>query len=145
MELELDVSATGFLPTRAHVRKGQAEAKVALDPGVIVSGRALDGKGHPQMGVVSVSCGKGREHPGDPSTSRAGSELQGFAGGLCSATLTVISTPIQSFENTRYFSVAGKEPVSLEFQFPAVRHPIHLRFQGDGTARRALLFAEDLP
>jgi hypothetical protein len=71
--------------------------------------------------------------------------LQGLTSGLCSVTLTVISAPIQSFENTRYFWVSGKEPIVLDFQFPAVRHPIHLRFEGAGKPHHALLLVGELP
>jgi hypothetical protein len=144
MELDLEVKADGFLATRVHVRKGQTEVQVALDPGVVLTGRALDENGKPQLGMVVAQCPKGgnAQSPLDPE---GGFRLQGLSEGFCTVDLKVASPPMPTFEHTRWLWVDRKQPLHLEFQYPAVRHPIHIRFQGAGKPRHALLFVGDIP
>ncbi|XXF75025.1 carboxypeptidase-like regulatory domain-containing protein [Myxococcaceae bacterium GXIMD 01537] len=142
MALELNVKANGFLPTRVPVRKGQTEVLVAMDPGLIISGKVVGANGEPRPGWATASCaGKG-----GPATGNVGPEgfrLTGLGPGLCKVQVQVAAVP--SFEWERWVSLKAGEPQRVDFIEPSVRNPVHVRFEGPDKARRAILFMGDLP
>jgi hypothetical protein len=144
MELELDVESSGYKTARVHVRKGQTEARVALDPGLVLTGRVLNAEGQPDMGTVEAGC-EGAHASGqvDPEGRF---RLLGLQEGVCTVYFRLVSSPLPTFEYTRWLWLDRKQPLVLEFHAPPkVRHSVHIRFQGTGKPRHALLFAEELP
>jgi|GEM_PF-2323244 len=145
MALDLDVAASGYKDARVHVRKGQTEVPVALDPGLVLAGRALTAEGQPDIGTVSAHCGEG-VHTSGQVDPEGRFRLTGLREGLCTVSFQLISSPLPTFEYTRRLWLDGHQPPALEFRAPPkARHSVHLRFQGTGKPRRALLFAEELP
>jgi hypothetical protein len=144
-ELDLDVTAPNYRVARVHLRPGQTEVALALDPGLVLTGRALDAAGQPDIGTVSASCGEQKSTPVqlDP---QGRFRLTGLHEGACTLSFQLLSSPLPTFEYVRWIWLDPRQPLAFEFRAPPkARHPVHLRFQGQGTPRRALLFAEDLP
>lgn len=142
--LDLEVNASGYRAARVHVRKGQTEASVVLDPGGVLSGKALNAEGQPDIGTVEAFCGE-HAHASGQVDFQGQFRLTGLQEGLCTVSFRLISSPMPTFEYTRRLWL-GRQPPALEFHAPPkARHTVHVRVQGKGKPRRALLFAEELP
>lgn len=142
--LELTVRAPGFLGARIQVSKGQTEVKVALDPGSAVTGRALDAQGKPQLGSVMAVCSQGGRAQAQLD-AEGRFQLEGLSEGSCHVLLQVFSPPLPTFEHSRQIWVDRSQPLHLEFQYPAVRHNLHIRLAGTAKPEKAVLFSQEFP
>jgi hypothetical protein len=144
--MDLLVRPVGWPEKRVSVARGQTEVRVELEPGVGVSGRVLTADGSPEKGVATVSCTKGGLDRVPLNFQGEFLITQGLAGGICSVTLQLFSSPMPNFEHYRMFWLDPQQPPTLEFREPPVRNPIHVRFQGGkGRPKGALLYMGELP
>lgn len=145
-ELDLRVQPPrGFIATKVHVRKGQTEVKVALDPGKQLRGRALDDAGKPLMGTVQVGCDQG-----GADSAELGPEgefhLVAIRGGVCTFYLYLMPHRVPtSFEQMQMIWVDPKRPAPVELRVPSRQHSLRIRFQGQPRPDRLAIYMGDLP
>jgi hypothetical protein len=122
----------------------QTEVSVALESGVGLSGKVLTADGSPEKGAARVSCSQGGSERVPLDDQGEFHISRGLAGGVCSVQLELFSS-MPTFEHYRMFWLDPQQPPTLEFRAPAVRNPIHVRFQGKGKPKKAVLFVGELP